>query len=85
MALEDKYQWLEDIDAARVLAFVNAQSKATIEKLSKEKNYHSIYDNTLGISNSAEGYCISNNSRKTGVQFLEKQRPGKGYFGEDVY
>ena len=53
-AQEDKYQWLEEVDGAKSLEFVNAQNKATIEKLSKEKDYQAIYDSTLEISNAAE-------------------------------
>ncbi len=54
VAQEDKYQWLEDIDGKKSLEFVNTQNNATIEKLSKEKDYQSIYDKSLEIYNSPE-------------------------------
>lgn len=53
-AQADKYLWLEDIDGEKSLEFVNAQNKATFEKLSKEKDYQSIYDKSLEIYNSTE-------------------------------
>jgi prolyl oligopeptidase len=51
---EDKYQWLEDVDGAKGLEFVTAQNKITFEKLSKEKDYQSIYDTSLAIYNSTD-------------------------------
>ena len=54
LAQEDKYQWLEDIDGKKSLEFVNAQNKASIEKLRKEKAYSSIYKKSLEIFNSAD-------------------------------
>lgn len=53
-AQEDKYQWLEDVDGQRSLEFVNVQNNATVEKLSKEKDFQSIYNKSLEISNSTE-------------------------------
>ncbi|WP_339918342.1 prolyl oligopeptidase family serine peptidase [Yeosuana marina] len=53
-AQEDKYQWLEEVDGKKALEFVNNQSKATFEKLSKEKDYQDIYDKSLAIYNSNE-------------------------------
>jgi len=53
-AQDDTYQWLEEVDGAKALEFVHSQSKATIEKLSKEKDYKSIYEKTLEISNSSD-------------------------------
>jgi len=52
LAQEDKYQWLEEIEGKQSLEFVNAQNKATLEKLSKEKDYQSIYNKSLEIYNS---------------------------------
>lgn len=57
-AQQDKYQWLEDIDGEKSLEFVNAQNRATLEKLSKEKDYQSIYDKSLEIYNSPEKIAI---------------------------
>ncbi|MGB5262751.1 MAG: S9 family peptidase, partial [Lutimonas sp.] len=54
IAQEDKYQWLEEVDGEKALAFVEAQNKATIEKLSAEKDYQDIYDKSLAIYNSKE-------------------------------
>ena len=59
-AQQDKYQWLEDIDGEKSLEFVNAQNKATIEKLNKEKDYQSIYDKSLEIYNSPEKIAYPN-------------------------
>ena len=53
-AQEDKYQWLEEVDGAKALEFVAAQNKATLDRLSKEKDYQSIYDKSLEISNSSD-------------------------------
>lgn len=59
-AQQDKYQWLEDIDGQNSLDFVNTQNKATIEKLSKEKDYKSIYDKSLEIYNSSDRIAYPN-------------------------
>ena len=53
-AQEDKFQWLEEVDGAKALEFVAAQNKSTVERLSKEKDYQSIYDRSLEISNSSD-------------------------------
>ncbi|TDP57590.1 prolyl oligopeptidase family serine peptidase [Flavobacterium dankookense] len=53
-AQEDKYLWLEEVDGEKALSFVNEQNKATFDKLSKEKDYQSIYDQCLAIFNSSE-------------------------------
>jgi len=53
-AQEDKYLWLEEVDGQKALKFVDGQNKATIEELSAEKDYQSIYDKSLEIYNSAE-------------------------------
>lgn len=53
-AQEDKYLWLEEVDGKKALEFVAAQNKATVEKLSMEKDYQSIYDKSLEISNSSD-------------------------------
>ncbi len=51
---EDKYLWLEDVDGKKALEFAEAQNKIAFEKLSKEKDYQSIYDKSLEILNSTE-------------------------------
>ena len=38
-AQHDKYQWLEEVDGKKALEFVNGINAATLEKLSKEKDY----------------------------------------------
>ncbi len=53
-AQEDKYQWLEEVDGQKALEFVKSQNNATIEELSKEKNYQRFYDKSLEIYNSTE-------------------------------
>jgi prolyl oligopeptidase len=54
LAQEGKYLWLEEVDGEKSLAFAESQSKATLEKLSKEKDYQDIYNKTLEIYNSSE-------------------------------
>lgn len=53
-AQEDKYLWLEEVESEKALEFVAAQNKATLDRLSKEKDYQFIYDKSLEISNSSE-------------------------------
>lgn len=53
-AQNDKYQWLEEIDGPKALEFVNSQNKATLEKLTSEKDYQAIYEKSLEIYNSTE-------------------------------
>jgi prolyl oligopeptidase len=50
----DKYLYLEEVDGLRALEFVEAQNKATVAELSAQKDYQSIYDMSLEISNSTE-------------------------------
>lgn len=59
-AQEDKYQWLEEVDGTKALEFVNAQNKVTFDKLSKEKDYQSIFDKSLEIYNSPERIAYPN-------------------------
>ena len=51
---EDSYLWLEEVEGSKALEFVQAQNKATFDKLSLEKDYQSIYDKSLEIYNSDE-------------------------------
>ena len=53
-AQQDKYLWLEEVDGKEALKFVEVQNKVTFEKLSKEKDYQSIYDKSLEILNSTD-------------------------------
>ncbi|MCF6223639.1 MAG: prolyl oligopeptidase family serine peptidase [Flavobacteriaceae bacterium] len=50
----DPYLWLEEVDGQKALEFAKTQSKATLEELSKEKDYQQIYDKSLEIYNSSE-------------------------------
>ena len=59
-AQEDKYQWLEEVDGTKALEFVNAQNKVTFDKLSKEKDYQSIFGKSLEIYNSPERIAYPN-------------------------
>ncbi len=51
---EDPYLWLEDVDSKKALEFVELQNKATIDKLSNEKEYQNIYSRSLEIYNSTD-------------------------------
>ena len=51
---EDPYQWLEEVDGAKALEFVNKQNQLTIGKLAHEKEYENIYQKSLEIYNSTE-------------------------------
>ena len=53
-AQQDKYLWLEEVDGKEALEFAEAQNKVTHEKLSKEKDYQSIYNKSLEILNSTD-------------------------------
>ncbi|TSJ41594.1 prolyl oligopeptidase family serine peptidase [Fluviicola chungangensis] len=77
-AQEDKFQWLEEVDGKRALEFVNAQNKATFEKLSKLKDYQSIYDKTLEISNSSDRIAYPSIYGKYVYNFWKDQRHERG-------
>src|SRR5688572_26870803 len=51
---EDPYLWLEEVNGTKALEFVNQHNTTTLEKLSKEKPYQSIYDKSLEIYNSTD-------------------------------
>ncbi|PQJ81470.1 prolyl oligopeptidase family serine peptidase [Polaribacter glomeratus] len=59
-AQEDNYLWLEEVDGEKALEFVKNQNKATVEKLSAEKDYQDIYDRSLAIYNSKEKIAYPN-------------------------
>ncbi len=77
-AQQDKYQWLEDIDGQKSLDFVNMQNKATIEKLSKEKDYKSIYDKSLEIYNSPDRIAYPNIKGKYVYNFWKDKDHERG-------
>lgn len=51
---DDPYMWLEEVDNKKALEFVEQQNKATMDKLSQEKEYQNIYNKSLEIFNSTE-------------------------------
>lgn len=51
---EDPYQWLEEVEGEKSLEFVNRQNQLTINKLTNEKEYQSIYTKSLEIYNSTD-------------------------------
>lgn len=53
-AQEDPYLWLEEVDGKRALDFVEKQNKATLEVLTKQKDYQDIYNKSLAIINSTD-------------------------------
>lgn len=53
-AQQDMYQWLEEVDGQKALAFVEEQNKISFEKLSRLKDYQAIYDKSLAIYNSTD-------------------------------
>ena len=57
---EDPYLWLEEVDEKKALEFVNQQNKLTVEKLSQQKEYQSIFTKTLEIYNSTDRIVYPN-------------------------
>lgn len=53
-AQDDPYLWLEVVESTKSLEFVEKQSKLTFDRLSKVKEYQSIYDKSLEIYNSTD-------------------------------
>lgn len=51
---DDPYLWLEEVDGKKALEFVEQQNKVTLEKLTHEKDYQSIYAKSLEIYNSTD-------------------------------
>jgi len=51
---EDQYLWLEDIDSKKSLDWVEQQNKVSIDKISQQKEYKSIYDKSLEIYDSKD-------------------------------
>src|SRR6266850_2863566 len=50
----DPYLWLEEVDGKKALEFVEQQNKVTLDKLTHEKDYQSIYAKSLEIYNSTD-------------------------------
>ena len=51
---EDAYLWLEDVEGARALEWVEGQNRVTLDALSARAVYDSIYDESLAILNSQD-------------------------------
>ncbi|MBA3706264.1 MAG: S9 family peptidase [Bacteroidetes bacterium] len=58
--VEDPYMWLEEVDGAKAIEFVNQQNKATVDKLSAEKNYQNIFTKSLEVFNSTDRIIYPN-------------------------
>ncbi|MFT6336477.1 MAG: prolyl oligopeptidase [Saprospiraceae bacterium] len=75
-AQDDPYIWLEEVDSQKALEFVKNQSEATIDELSSEKYYQSIYDVNLEILNSdirdIRNFTFNKNGDLTPHHFLTK-------------
>ncbi len=57
---DDLYLWLEDVDSEKSMEFVNQHNKATVDILSKQPAYQSIYDKSLEIYNSTDRIAYPN-------------------------
>ena len=77
-AQEDKFQWLEEVDSANALEFVNTQNKITFDKLSKEKDYETIYNQLLDIFNSNTQIAYPNIQGKYVYNFLKDKNHVRG-------
>jgi len=53
-AQEDTYLWLEEVDGAKALDFVEQQNKATMAILMQHKDYQDIYTKSLAILNDTD-------------------------------
>ena len=54
MAQEDSYLWLEEVDGKKALDFVEQQNNATLNILTKQKEYQDIYNKNLTILNDTD-------------------------------
>ena len=54
IAQEDPYLWLEEVEGAKALEFVNNHNKTSIDKFRSYKEYQDIYDKSLSIYDSNE-------------------------------
>jgi prolyl oligopeptidase len=85
---EDPYLWLEEVNGAKALEFVNQHNLTTIEKLSKEESYQRIYDKSLEIYNSTDriiypslypGYVYNFWQDKEHVRGIWRRSPQEDY------
>ena len=53
-AQDDPFQWLEDVEGARSMAWVNAHNQSTLAELETHPAYRSIYDRAMQILNSRD-------------------------------
>lgn len=51
---EDPYQWLEEVDGEKAIAFVKEQNKKTQTKLKGEPLYQNIYNKSLEVRNATD-------------------------------
>ncbi len=77
-AQEDKYLWLEEVDGEKALSFVNEKNNATINVLSAEKDYQSIYNQSLQIYNSADKIAYPNIKGKYVYNFWKDKDHERG-------
>ncbi len=54
MAQEDPYLWLEEVDGANALEFVQSHNKATQEVLMQQSNYQDLFNKSLAIINATD-------------------------------
>ncbi len=52
--IEDAYMWLEEVDGANALKFVEEKNKSTLEVLTNRPEYNGIYNKVLDIYNSTD-------------------------------
>lgn len=57
---DDPYLWLEEVDGAKALEFVNQQNKLTVDKLSGQPEYQDIFKKSLEIYNSTDRIAYPN-------------------------
>jgi prolyl oligopeptidase len=85
---EDPNLWLEEVNGTKALEFVNQHNQTTLEKLTKEKSYQSIYDKSLEIYNSTDrivypslypGYVYNFWQDKDHVRGIWRRSPQQAY------
>ena len=54
MAQEDPYLWLEEVDGAKALEFVQSQNKSTQEVLTKQSEYQDLFTKNLAVINATD-------------------------------
>lgn len=54
MAQEDPYLWLEEVDGAKALEFVQSHNKSTQEVLTKQSEYQDLFTKNLAVINATD-------------------------------